>query len=33
MENLKKPLDDLRNKKVWISKKVYNRALNEIKGK
>ena len=30
---VKKSLDDLRSKRVWISEKVYNRALSGIKGK
>ncbi len=33
INDLKKSLDDLRNKKVWISEKVCNRALGGIKGK
>ena len=33
IKDLKKSLDDLRNKKVWISEKVYNRVLSGIKGK
>jgi len=32
IKDLKTSLDDLRNKKVWISKKVYNRVLSGIKG-
>ncbi|MCW3133281.1 MAG: DUF3368 domain-containing protein [Methanophagales archaeon] len=33
IKDLKKSLDDLRSKKVWISEKVYNRALSGIKRK
>jgi predicted nucleic acid-binding protein len=33
INDLKKVLDDLRSKKVWISEKVCNRALSGIKGK
>ncbi|MFZ2071957.1 MAG: DUF3368 domain-containing protein [Halobacteriota archaeon] len=33
IKDLKKSLDDLRSKRVWISEKVYNRALSGIKGK
>ena len=33
IKDLKASLDNLRNKKVWISEKVYNRVLSGIKGK
>ena len=33
INDLKKVLDDLRSKKVWISEKVCNRVLSGIKGK
>jgi hypothetical protein len=33
IKDLKKSLDDLRIKKVWISEKVYIRVLSRIKGK
>jgi predicted nucleic acid-binding protein len=33
IKDLKKSLDDLRSKRVWISEKVYNRVLSGIKGK